>query len=106
MVLKKHQSFENFIEICSNEESTFFNTITGQIGHLELVSTINEKGKLAVHQMLDVSHLLRIEKKEENLVKRKKTIVFSFRKRGKKCFVFVKEFLWKRKKNSLILRIF
>jgi hypothetical protein len=59
----KHQCYAlgNYIQIVSNGQSQFLNTITGEIGNLELTAPITEEGKIDFTKLNNISDILRIE---------------------------------------------
>lgn len=51
----------NFIQIIHNKESTFLNTITGEIGALTITATTNEFGKINFKKINNIDSILSIE---------------------------------------------
>lgn len=51
----------NFIQIVNNKDSQFLNTITGEIGPLEIISTVDEQGKINFKQSDNINNIFSLQ---------------------------------------------
>lgn len=51
----------NFIQIVHNEDSEFLNTITGEIGSLEINVPVDDTGKIDFESVNNINNILSIE---------------------------------------------
>lgn len=58
----KHQCYSlgNYIQIVSNEQSQFLNTLSGEIGNLELTARVTEEGKIDFTKLNSINDFLKI----------------------------------------------
>ena len=62
-VQHKCYAIGNFIQISHNDDSEFLNTITGEIGALEISATVNEDGKIDFEKIDNATNIISVSSK-------------------------------------------